>query len=449
MKVAVVRGPHASRSPVSHRQFLALAVPLVLSAMSTPLLGAVDTAVVGRLPDPAYIGGVAVGSLIFNTLYWLLGFLRVSTSGFAAQVYGAGDAAELRMTFLRPLVLAVSFGILFVVAQQPILHVALLLIRPEADVAAHAAAYFAIRIWGAPFALAHYAILGWFMGVARVKTALVLQVFLNGLNIVLAAVLVFVFRMGVPGVAAASLMAEIAATVVGAALLLRAPQFRGASWRWDTVFASAPFLKMLKVNRDLFIRTACLLTAFGLFTAQGAAMGKTVLAANAILFQLHFLMAYILDGIANASGILVGKAVGGKDRALFGTAIKRTAQWGAAVSLALGAGVVAFGDAIIALFTDLAVVQRAAHEYRLWVALYPLAGFWGLQLNGVFVGATEAEPLRNSLIVALLVYIAALWLFLPLWQNHGLWLSFLLFSLTRSLALWAYLPRLSRMAFSM
>ncbi|MEW9673847.1 MATE family efflux transporter [Ammoniphilus sp. 3BR4] len=432
------------QQPISHRQFIVLALPLILSTLSTPMLGAVDTGVVGHFPDPAYIGGVAVGAMIFNTLYWLLGFLRVSTSGFSAQAHGANHRTEVLMTLIRPMGLAMMFGVLFILLQSPIKQIAMWIIHPGQGVEAHAATYFDIRIWGAPFALINYCILGWLIGVSRVRMALFLQVFMNLLNIALDCLFVIILQMGVSGVAAASLISEITAVMIGMVILFRVGELKGSTWSWTKVFESEAFVKMIKVNRDLFIRTTCLLTVFGLFTAYGASMGEAALAANAILLQIHFIMAYFLDGIANASSILVGRSIGQKNKVLYSHTIKLSAIWSFIASMFLASIVIVAGDFIISLFTSIEEIQRVTANYLFWVTIFPFVGFWGLQLNGVFSGATEAGPIRNSLIISLLLFLLAIWMFIPQWGNHGLWLSFIVFSLARSLVLWAYLPKLSR-----
>ncbi|QZT33240.1 hypothetical protein HUR95_13205 [Caldalkalibacillus thermarum TA2.A1] len=250
---------------------------------------------------------------------------------------------------------------------------------------------------------------------------------------------------GVAGVAAASLIAEITAVRLGLVIIYLSKELQGVKWDKGQVLATAPLLKMLKMNRDLFIRTVCLLAVFGIFTAKGATMGDVTLAANAILFQLHLLLAYVLDGIANASSILVGRSVGAGDQPLYIRTIRFSALWAFTASVLLGAFLFINKGWVIALFTSIPEVQLAAGQFAEWVVLYPLVSFWGLQLNGIFAGATEAGTLRDSLVVSLSVFLIAIWLFLPLWGNHGLWFSFTLFSLSRSLVLWAYLPRLNRM----
>ncbi|SEM82427.1 MATE family efflux transporter [Lihuaxuella thermophila] len=433
----------------THRAYLLLAFPLLLSSLSSPLLGAVDTAVVGRLNDPSCIGGVAVATLIFNTCYWLFGFLRVSTSGFTAQASGAKDQREICLHLLRPLLVAGLMGMGLILFQSVILFLSLHYIQPDAEVAKYAKSYFDIRIWGAPFALMNYVLLGWFMGMAKVKLSLILQLYMNLVNIVLDLILVGVAGMNVDGVAWASLIAEISSCLIGFMLILR--HWPGqADWKLliRKCFLWKPFLKMFRMNRDLMIRTACLLAVFTLFTRQGAQFGQEILAANAILFQIHFLMAYCLDGLANASGILAGHALGRRDPLFFNQVIRLTRFWGWIVSLLLSGLYFLSAPSVFSLFTNHAAVLEAATEFSVWMVLFPVCSFWGLLLYGVFSGATEAGPIRNSMIWSLIAFLLSLWLFLPRWGNHGLWCAFLIFSLGRSLFLHLYLPKLHRSLFS-
>lgn len=428
----------------SHRHYLALSVPLIISGLSTPLLGAVDTAVMGQLPNPAYIGGVAIGSLIFNYLYWLLGFLRYSTSGFTAQAQGGNNQTEVLMSLLRPMGLAVIFGALFIVLQIPIKQIAFIFLEPSNAVEMHAIQYFDIRIWGAPFTLLNYVILGWLIGMSKVRISLFLQLFMNVLNIILDVIFVKVFQMGTAGVAAASLIAEMGALVAGVLILARNQQIKGIRWSLPQFLHKASMIKMLNMNGDLFLRTLFLLTVFGLFTAKGTSMGELILAANAILLQIQFIMAYILGGFANASSILVGRAIGERNKVLYNHTIKVTAIWPGTVSLLLAIFIYVAGDEIIALFTTIPEVQQVSSEYLWWLILFPLVGFWGLQLNGIFTGATAAKQIRNSMILSFIIFLLATWLCVPQWNNHGLWFAFILFTLARSLFLGRYLPELSR-----
>ncbi|MGB8956929.1 MAG: MATE family efflux transporter [Tumebacillaceae bacterium] len=444
MRSETVQRLPAQRQPISHREYVLLALPLILSALSTPLLGAVDTAVVGQLPDAAYIGGVAVGTLIFNTLYWLLGFLRVSTSGFTSQAIGSNDRLEVLMAFLRPFLLAVVFGCLFVVFQVPIKNAAHAIINPNPSVWAQAEIYYDIRIWGAPFVLINFCINGWLIGVAKVRASLFMQIFMNLLNIALCLFFVLGQHMNVTGVGLATLISEFSATLMGAYLFFKHQMFRGVTWTWKRVLAYQPFMRMLKVNRDLFIRTLCLVSVFTLFTSKGDGMGEVVLAANAILIQMQLMMAYFLDGFAHAIGILVGQSFGQKNRALYERTVKLSLIWGAVSSVVLAGVVVAFGDQLVALFTTLEDVRLAASDYLYWLIVWPLVAFWGNQLTGVFAGATAAASIRDSMALSFAVYLAATWLAVPLMGNDGLWLAFTLFNLGRSVFLWMYLPRLNR-----
>ncbi|MRX72795.1 MATE family efflux transporter [Bacillus lacus] len=429
---------------MSNRAYLALAVPLIISGISTPILGAVDTAVVGRMPDASFIGGVAVGALIFNTMYWLLGFLRVSTSGFTSQAQGSNNEKEITLTFLRPMVIAVLFGIFFILMQYPILQAALYLVGAGEAVTGHAATYFSIRIWSAPFSLLSYVIIGWLVGLGKVVYSLATQIFMNVLNILLDFIFVLGFGWGVAGVASATLIAEISAVIFGLWIIFRAKQIDISKIKINMMLESAPLMKMLKVNGDLFLRTVCLLTMTGIFTSKGASMGEVTLAANAVLLQIHYLMAYFFGGFANASSILIGRAIGGKSEALYNRAYTLSAQWGILSAIVLSVCIYLFGEHIVSLFTTISTVKEMANSLLIWMIIFPLVGFWYAQLEGIFSGATEAKFIRNSIILALLIFLIANWLFFPIHHNDGLWLAFSLFMLSRSLFLWMYVPKLRR-----
>lgn len=432
---------------MNHRSYLALAIPLTISTITTPLLGAVDTAVVGQLPDPAYLGGVAIGTVVFNTLYWLFGFLRVSTSGFAAQALGSNDEREGKFAFIRPFILALVVGISFILLQGPIERVALSLMDPDADVRVFAAEYLGIRIWGIPFTLMNYVILGWLMGMAKIKVSLLLQVLMNLMNILLALVFVHVFAMGVSGVAIATLLSEVTAFFVGLFIIWNAFQHRLEMPSLKEMVHASSIKKMMSVNRDLFIRTLCLLTVFNIFTAKGASYGTEVLAANAVLIQIHYMMAYFFDGLANASSILVGKAVGSGDKHLYKKTLFLSLQWGVITSLLLAAGYYLFGDSLLPLFTRIPGVIERAQAYGFWLILFPITASVGIVFYGVFTGATEAAPVRNSMIYSLIAFFGTLYYFVPMYQNHGVWLAFTVFSLGRSVFLALYIPQLSKKIF--
>lgn len=428
---------------MNHRNYLALAIPLTLSTVTTPLLGAVDTAVVGQLPDPAYIGGVAIGTVIFNTLYWLFGFLRIGTSGFAAQANGADDKLQGTLAFIRPLIIALVVGISFIVFQKPIEYIALSLLHPAEDVAELASGYFGIRIWGVPFTLVNYVIMGWLIGMSSIKISVLIQIFMNLLNIVLDVVFVFGFGWGVSGLAAATLLAEAVACILGLWIIWRGTSYHFQVPSIKMLADGSSVKKMMAVNQDLFIRTICLLAVFNLFTYKSAAFGTETLAANAVLLQIHYLMAYFFDGLSNASSILSGKAIGSKDRKLFKKNLNLSFQWAFYSSVMLSMLYGLFSRSIFSFFTSIPEVIRLGDIYGDWLLLFPLVSSFGIVLYGVFTGATETAPIRNSMLLSLTVFLIAMAAGVPNLENHGVWLAFILFSLGRSVFLILYVPKLN------
>ncbi|RLQ89904.1 MATE family efflux transporter [Planomicrobium sp. Y74] len=429
---------------MNHRTYLALALPLTLSTVTTPLLGAVDTAVMGQLPNPAYIGGVAIGTIIFNTMYWLFGFLRISTSGFAAQAFGANDELQGKLSFIRPFLIALAVGLFFFLLQKPIEYSAMALLNPAADVQTFASEYYGIRIWGVPLTLLNYVILGWLMGMAKIKWAVFIQIMMNVLNIVLDLVFVMGLSWGISGVAAATLIAEFTAFAVGLWVVVKAGGISLNFLPLKQILDLPAMKKMFMVNKDLFIRTICLLLVFNLFTYKSASFGTETLAANAVLLQIHYLMAYFFDGFSNATSILTGKAMGAKDYNLYKRTLSISAQWAILTSAFLTLMYWMFSESVIRLFTTIEEVVEMAMIYSDWLLLFPIATSIGIIFYGTFTGATETAPVRNSMIVSLLFYFLMFYLSVPHLENHGIWLSFIAFSIGRSVFLSLYVPKLSR-----
>ena len=441
----MTRSSPASRPPSGrHAEIWRLAGPITLSNLSVPLLGAVDTAVVGHLPDPANIGGVAVGALIFSFLYWGFGFLRMGTTGFTAQAFGAGDAAELRACLQRPLILALALGAVLVLLQAPIAWISFEIVGPSAEVESHAATYYDIRVWGAPAALLNYALLGWLLGTQRAKAALLLQVGLNGVNILLDLLFVLGFGWGIAGVAWATFIAETGAALAGLALVAGSAGWRQAPWDWPRLFKRERLVALFRVNLDIFVRTATLHVAFIYFTAQGARAGDVTLAANAILLHLFAFASYGLDGFAHAVEILAGAALGARSRPAFRQAVRTSSFWAL-----ITAGLITLvfwlaGPAIVALFTNLAEVRSVAETYLIWLVIAPLISVWGFQLDGIFIGTTRTADMRNAMIVSLAIYFAACFLLIPAWSNHGLWMALMIFMIARAGTLAFCYPALER-----
>ena len=433
-----VVGPASWRE--RHGRIWRLAGPVILSNATTPLLGAVDTAVVGRLPDPALMGGVALGSLVFTFVFWAFGFLRMGTTGFTAQAAGAGNAAELRASFLRALALAGAIGFAIVLLQAPIRFLAFAFMHSSAAVKGYAENYYDVRVWSAPAALANYAVLGWLLGTRRTPLALAIQVAMNGVNIALAILFVLGLGWGIRGSAGATLAAEILAALIGIALVFgRLPKAA-----IPDLFDRERLWRMMRVNGDIMIRTLCLMAGFATFTLSGASLGDLPLAANAILTNLMSITAYGLDGFAMAAEILVGGAVGAGSRSQFRTAVRDSTIWAALVAL-LGTSVfLLFGGFIIDLFTIHEAVRAAARHYLPWLAAAPTVGVWCWQLDGIYIGATRTAEMRNGMLLALAGYLAVLAFLLPRLGNNGLWLSLMVFFVLRAATLGAWLPRIDR-----
>jgi MATE family multidrug resistance protein len=427
-----------------HRRVWALAGPIMLSNMTTPLLGAVDTAVVGQLPDAAYIGGVAIGAIVFSFLFWGFGFLRMGTTGFTAQAHGAGDRDELRATLLRPLALALGLGTLLIVLRAPIGMLAFDLLEASPEVEALAASYYEIRIWSAPAALVNYTVLGWLLGTQRARSVLVLQVAINGVNIMLDLAFVIGLGWGIEGVALASLIAEVGGAVLGLAIIGRHLARDGGRWDWERLRRRDRLVALFRVNFDIFLRTLALIFAFGYFTAQSAKMGDLTLAANAILLHLQTVMAYGLDGFSHAAEILAGGALGARSRPAFQGAVRAATIWGFGGAVLVALVFAAFGPAIVGLFTVLPEVQTAAEAYLPWIVLLPLVSVWSFLLDGIFVGTTRTAAMRNAMAVSTLAYLGACWLLVPAFGNHGLWLSLTLFMAVRAITLGVAYPGLLR-----
>lgn len=427
-----------------HRRVWRLAGPIILSNVSVPLLGIVDTAVMGHLPGAQYIGAVAIGAMVFSVVYIGFNFLRMGTTGITAQALGANDADEVRATLARAVIVAVALGAALVVVQRPIAWVAFPLIDAQADVAGLADAYYSIRVWGAPAALANFAFLGWFIGIQNTRAALILQIAMNGINIVLDLWFVLGLGLGVEGVAYATLISEVGAVAVGVWLMGRSLPAIGGVWLGASILDGGRARRLFAINRDIFIRTVCLMMSFAVFTALGARLGVTVLAANAVLMNLQVFMSYALDGFAFAVESLAGAAIGGRDRRTFSTAVRVTTIWALIFSLAFTVFYALIGGFVIDAITDIAEVREAARLYLPWAVVAPLISVWSFQLDGIFTGATRGADMRNTMVISAAVYGVALAVLVPPLGNHGLWLAFMVLMVARAITLGVRYPAIAR-----
>ncbi|MDF1686458.1 MAG: MATE family efflux transporter [Parvibaculaceae bacterium] len=428
---------------LTHARVLAVAGPIVLSNLSTPLLGLVDTGIMGQLGDAKYISGVALGSLIFTFLFWAFGFLRMGTTGLVAQAFGAGDGDELRAALGRALLIAGILGTLCWLLQSPLKLFSFQLIQGEADAKLLAQNYFDIRIWSAPFTLANYALIGWLLGQQRSGLALLLQVYLNGMNVGLDALFVLHWGWGVEGVALGTVLAETSAAFVGLGIALFVLRDIEGRWQGHLIIARDKVWQTLSVNRDIMIRTLLLMSAFAFFTLEGARQGNELLAANAILMQLVATSAYFLDGFAFAAEAFIGEAFGSRDRRRFDLAVRLSTFWALATSVVVSALFWFQGANFIGMMTINEDVHTLAMHYLGWAAMLPVLSVWCYQLDGIFIGAVRTVEMRNTAAVSLVLFFVSFWFLTP-YGNHGLWAALALFNVGRALALGLYYPRLRR-----
>ncbi len=424
------------------RDVLVIAVPMILANATVPLVGMADTAVMGQLNDPALIGGVALGSTIFAMLFWAFGFLRMGTTGLTAQAVGAGDDAEVAANLYRALFIAVAAGALLFAFHAPAILLILKLTGGSTAVQTATGDYFGVRILSAPATLANYALVGWLMGLARANLALVLQLFLNVINIALAILLVLVAGKGVKGAALAAVFAEYAAVFAG--LLIARHIIGRRRGKRAALFEARAFRRLIAVNGDIMIRTICLMFAFTFFAAQGARLGDVALAANSVLRSLSDLSAYVLDGFAFAAEVLVGQAVGAGSFGRFRQAVYLSSIWAAALALAVSLAFWIAGLFLIDLMSATPLVRQAAHEFLPWAVMTPIFGVACFQLDGIFIGATRTADMRNMMIVSLAIFLAAWALLTPAFGNHGLWASLMIFYIARAATLGSRYPSLER-----
>ena len=438
-------GARESAPRLTHGRVLKIALPIMISNATVPILGAVDTGVVGQLGLPQPIGAVGMGAIILSFVYWIFGFLRMGTTGFVAQARGAGDAAEAQVLLSRALLIAGAAGAVFIVLQVPIFWAAFQLSPASAEVEALTRTYLSIRIWGAPFAIAVYALTGWLIAMERTRGVLALQLTMNGVNILLDLAFVLGLGWGVEGVAVATLIAEFSGAALG--LWLCRDAFAGTVWREAArVFDRARLLRMAQVNGDILARSLMLNFGFAFFIFRSADHGDEVLAANQVLMQFFEISAYALDGFAFSAEALVGAAFGARRPDAIRRAALMTSVWGLGCVAALSATFWFAGGAIIDLMTTAPGVREQAREYLVWCAIAPIVGLPAFMFDGIFIGATRTRDMRNAMIWSLALYMAAWFALASLFGTHGLWAALILFFMFRGVTLGLRYPSLERAA---
>lgn len=426
-----------------NRRVASLAGPIILSNLSVPLVGAVDTAVVGHLEDPVYLGAVALGAVIFSFVFWSFGFLRMSTSGLTAQALGRDDTAEVRAILCRALLIAAAGGLLLILLQWPLGRVALELTEARGALLEETYVYFQIRVWGAPATLANYAVLGCLIGLQRTGAALVHQLTLNVTNMVLDVWFVHGLQMHTAGVAGASVIAEILAA--GAGLMLVAVQLpRPFAVPAARLLERTRLRALLIMNVNIAVRTLCLTAAFFYFTALGTRMGDETLAANAVLLHFQHFLAYGLDGFAHAAETLAGNAYGGKRGREFRAAVSASTRLAVLVASGYTLAYALAGPLLVDLLTDIEPVRRIAYAHLPWLIAAPLLSVWSFQLDGIFIGTTRTREMRNAMLWSLGGFIVCSLPLVHYFGNHGLWGAMMLFMCLRALTLGYHYPALRR-----
>ncbi|GKY88409.1 MATE family efflux transporter [Sinisalibacter aestuarii] len=428
---------------ITHSRVLHIAVPVVLSNVTVPVLGAVDTGVVGQLGEAAPIGAVGIGAIILTSIYWIFGFLRMGTAGLTAQARGAGDTGEVAALLTRSLLIGLAAGVAFILLQAPLFWAAFRISPATDEVESLARSYMAIRIWSAPAMIALYGVMGWLIAQERTRALFGVQFVMNAANIVLDLIFVLGFGWGVEGVAIATFIAEWSGFALG--LWFCRAAFRSPAWKdWARVFHRITLVRMMKVNSDILIRSLLLEAIFVSFMFFGADFGDVTLAANQVLLQFLFITAYGMDGFAFGAESLVGQALGARDRATLRRAAYVTSLWGLYTAMAFSVAFWLLGGWIIDVMAKAPEVQAEARIYLPWMAAAPVMGWAAWMLDGIFIGATATRDMRNMMVLSALIYLVALLVLVPLIGNHGLWAALIVSFVARGISLGTRYPALER-----
>ena len=424
---------------ITNKMFLSLMIPFILSTITQPLLGAADMAVIGKLNNTNFISGVSIGTLIFNTIYWIFGFLRVSTTAYSAQSSHYTNKKDISDVFFRPLLIAFIISFIMIISQNLIFESSMKFINPDINIQKVAYTYFKILIWGAPFVLTNYVLLGWLMGLGNIKTSMTMQISGNLLNIILDIIFVTVFNFKVEGVAYATLISQIFSTFLGVYFIFPYTYHKYIDLK--SIINKKELISIFCVNRDLMVRTICLVSHNNLFTMASSNLGGDILATNAILFQIMSIISYAFDGIANTASVFAGRARGQKDNLLMKNCWKKTFYWGVIFVILTTVIYLIFSDSIIRIFTKLPNIILLAKEYSKWILLYPAIAFLGLTFYGVFTGSAKTFPIMTSTVIAFILFFIAWKYLIPVYKNDGVWISLLIFYFGRGVFL---IPQLKK-----
>ena len=432
---------NSSSNKLTHKRVLGVAIPIVLANATIPILGAVDTGVVGQMGLAVPIGAVGIGAIIISAIYWMFGFLRMGTTGLTAQAIGSNNQSETSALLVRGIIIGLVAGLILILIQIPLFSGALGLAPASQEVEALANEYLNIRVFSAPAAIAIFGITGWLIAKERTRAVLLLMLLVNSVNITLDFIFVLNFGWGVEGVAFATLIAEWLGLFYG--LWLAREGFNNGYWKnWVQILDRARLLQMAKVNSDILIRSVLLEIGFVSFLFLGSSFDDATLAANQVLVQFLNITAYAMDGFAFAAEALVGQALGAKNRALFRRSAVMTSQWGFGSVVVMAFAFYVFGNTIINVMTTAEDVRIVSYEYLPWMVLAPLVGAAAWMLDGIFIGATRTADMRNMMFISFCIYLIALSILLPKFGNHGLWASLIIFSIARGVTLGIKYPKL-------
>lgn len=421
------------------KQILRLAIPNILSNISVPLLGIVDLALMGHLESEVHINAIAIGGVIFSFIYMSFGFLRMGTTGFTAQAFGQKNEKESSLIFSRSLLLAFSIAIILLLFQELIIYLGLQLLQSSEEVSFYAKQYYSIRIFAAPATLGLYAITGWFIGRQDTKTPLFLALLINFSNLGFSLLFIKVFGMKSDGVAWGTLLAQYLGFISGLLIILARHKAIFQLWSFKNAIRKSALKAYFQVNKDIFIRTLLLISSLSFFTAASARISDNILAINTLLFQFFLFFSYFIDGFANAAEALVGKYIGlGKNKEIK-TVIHQLLRWGFFISIPFSLIFFLFGSSLMYILTDIPHLIEQSKPYFIWVGLIPLLSFAAFIYDGIYVGATQAKAMRNSMFIAsILVYIPLYYLLRIPFGNHGLWAAFLGFLAVRGILLFVW-----------
>ena len=418
---------------IRDRQILLIAIPCIVSNITVPLLGMIDMAIVGHMGSAVYIGAVAVGSMIFNLVYWLFGFLRMGSSGLTSQAFGRKDLSEVTKLLVRSTTIAMGIAMLLLFLQIPMKWVAFALIGPTDDVLPFASSYFDIVIWGAPAMLCLYSLSGWYIGMQNTRIPMLISIMQNIVNILASLTLVYVFGMKIEGVALGTVIAQYAGFIVALSLL---HHYYGRLKKYlvmQGIFIREAMGRLFQINRDIFLRTLCLVAVNLFFTSVGARNGAVILSVNAVLLQMYLFFSYFMDGFAYAGEALGGKTYGAKNTLAFRETLRRLWMWTLIVTSAFTILYICLGDWIVSILTDELQVMTSSSEYIFWVWLIPVAGAMAFIWDGIFIGLTATRGMLISSFISALVFFATYYLFRDTMGNHALWLAQIMYLAMRGI----------------